>query len=95
MALMVVLMVGILLIAGTIVIRLGFGAGEADMVRIEADAVTLPEGVEIVTVGQGAGTLLFVVRDGSGERLLIRDAVTGEPKGETRILRGDQPDRSR
>lgn len=74
MALMVVLMVGILLIAGTIVIRLGFDGG-AEVV--DAENFVLPEG-EVIGMGQGRGTVLFLIRGADGaERLHVFDAAKG------------------
>ena len=75
MVLLVVLMLGILTIAATIVIRLGFGGG-AD--GVAAEGIVLPEG-EIVSTGQGDGTVLFVVRRD--------DAKTGARLSATKVER--------
>ena len=74
MALMVVLMLAILAIAATIVIRLGFGAGSGP---VAAERFTLPKG-EVVGIGQGEGTVLFLIRGADGiERLHVFDAEDG------------------
>ena len=76
MALIVVLMLGILAIAATIVIRLGFGVGDG-AAPVAADRFVLPEG-EVTGMGQGEGTVLFLVRGADGvERLVVFDAETG------------------
>jgi hypothetical protein len=82
----VALIVGVLAIAATIVIRLGFGIGEATG-PVTAERFALPAG-EIVSVGRGSGTVLFVLRlpDGA-ERLLVFDESTGEPAGASVIAR--------
>lgn len=85
-SLMVVLILGVLTIAATIVIRVGFGIGEGGG-PVTADRFSLPPG-EIVAVGRGSGTVLFVLRDKAGdERLLVFDEETGEPAGAGAIVR--------
>lgn len=84
MTLIVVLIVGFLVIVGTIVIRLGVFGGDSGPVTAERFA--LPAG-EIVATGQGQGTVLFVLRDEGGERLLIYDAGTGALRSATPIER--------
>jgi len=75
MALMVVLMLSILAIAATIVIRLGLGAGGP----VAADRFDLPMG-QVVGLGRGEGTVLFLVRGQDGqERLYTFDATEGGP----------------
>lgn len=82
---MLVLMLGVLAIAATIVIRLGFGFGGAGPVT--ADRFALPPG-EIVAVGRGDGTVLFVLRDRGGtETLRVYDSTTGASAGESAITR--------
>ena len=91
MALMVVLMLGIVTIAVTIVIRLGFvgeGTGGATVPQLRAEAVALPEGAEITALGQGAQGLLVSIRLADGRELLrVHDAVTGALVQETVIQR--------
>lgn len=87
MALMVVLMLGIVTIAVTIVIRLGF-AGEVTLPQVRADAIELPEGAEITALGQGAQGLLVSIRQADGRELLrVHDAATGALLQETVIQR--------
>ena len=84
--LMVVLILGTLTIAATIVIRLGFGFGDAAG-PVSAEDFALPKG-EILSVGRGSGTVIFVLRDSDGaERLVAFDERTGEPAGATTITR--------
>lgn len=74
MSLMVVLMVSIVAIAATIVIRLGFGGAS---IPAKAERFALPAG-EVVGMGQGVGTVMFLVRGGDGvQRLYVFDADTG------------------
>ena len=84
MVLLVVLMLGILTIAATIVIRLGFGGGAEG---VAADGLILPEG-EIISTGQGDGTVLFVVRgEDEKEVLYVFDAQTGARLSDTKVDR--------
>lgn len=81
----VVLILGVLAIAATIVMRLGFGFGGAGPVT--AERFDLPPG-EIVAVGRGEGTVLFVLRRPDGtETLRVYDARSGAPAGESAISR--------
>ena len=85
--LMVVLMVGILTIAVTIVIRLGFSAPAAPK-AVLAEELRVPEGAQITAAGQGSGTVLLVVRMADGaETLLTYDAATGAELSRTPITR--------
>ena len=87
--LMIVLIVGVLAIAGTIVIRLGFGVGEVlSGGPIRAERFRLPAGAEIIAVGRGRGTVMFVLRRPDGaEALHAFDAATGQPVSQSEILR--------
>jgi hypothetical protein len=88
-ALTVVLMLGVLAIAATIVIRLGFGVGATfSTVPVRAKQFQLPAGAEIVAVGRGAGTVMFVLRlpDGA-EALHLFDETTGAATGRSLITR--------
>lgn len=82
----VVLIAGIVIIVAVIVIRLG---GVADGPRaIDAEQIALPAGATIVSTGQGAGTVLFVLKAPDGvERLHVFDAETGERVSVTEITR--------
>ena len=82
----VVLILGLLAIAATIVMRLGFGLGGGGPIRAERFA--LPPDAEIVAVGRGEGTVLFVVRGPDGtEALRAFDDRTGKPMGASVIGR--------
>lgn len=85
----VVLMVGVLAIAATIVIRLGFGVGDALPIGpVRAERFVLPRETEIVAVGRGPGIVMFVLRGPDGtEALHVFDEETGEPAGRTVIAR--------
>ena len=85
MALMVVLMISILTIAATIVIRLGFGGGSGP---IDASRLSVPPG-EVLSLGQGDGTVLMLVRGEDGvERLYVfDDTAGGAPVSETVVDR--------
>ena len=86
MALIAVLMIGILAIAATIVIRLGFGGEAGGAAGISADRLAIPSGYEIVASGQGDGTVHLTLRDPRGEMALhIYDASTGERLSATPI----------
>lgn len=91
MALMVVLMLGIVTIAVTIVIRLGFageGTGGATVPQLRAEAIQLPEGAEITALGQGPHGVLVSIRRADGtEALRIHDAATGALLQQTEIER--------
>jgi len=77
MVLIVVLILGIVTIAATIVIRLGFGGGPPAATAVEAPAFTVPEG-EVIGLGRGEGTVLMIVRGADGvERLHVFDPRTG------------------
>lgn len=85
----VVLILGVLAIAGTIVIRLGFGVGEAVSAGpIRAERFVLPPEAEIVAVGRGPATVMFVLRGRDGaETLQVFDEATGAPVSLTVIAR--------
>lgn len=91
--LIVVLILGVLAIAAAIVIRVGFGVGEGGSEEapggpVRAERFALPSGMDIVAVGRGAGTVLFVLRGSDGkERLYTFDDRTGKPTGESAIAR--------
>ena len=88
MALMVVLMLGILAIAATIVIRLGVGGGEPGPGPISAPELVLPADHQIIATGRGPGTVHFTVAapDGS-EFLIVLDAASGAERSRTPITR--------
>ena len=85
--LMVALIVGVLSIAATIVIRLGFLGGSA-VAPVTAPAFELPEAHEIVAVGRGDGAILFLLRAPDGtEALHAFDQRTGAPAGVSAVTR--------
>ena len=87
MVMLVVLMLGIVTIAATIVIRLGFG-GEPSAQKLTADAIALPAGAEITALGQGPSGVLITVRQADGSEVLrLHDAATGRLLRETAIIR--------
>ncbi len=78
-----------LIIAGTVVIRLGFGIGQAvSSGPIRAERFVLPPEAAVVAVGRGPGTVMFVLRgpDGS-ETLQVFDEATGAPISRSAIAR--------
>ncbi|MEM7189211.1 MAG: DUF6476 family protein [Pseudomonadota bacterium] len=86
MVLILVLILGIVTIAATIVIRLGFGVGEGDG-SIAAPNFSLPDG-KVISLGQGDGTALFLLRDVEGaEWLLVYDDETGTQLSRTPVTR--------
>lgn len=83
---MVALILGVLSIAATVVIRLGVLGGQA--VPVSAAQFRLPQDHEIVAVGRGEGTVLFVLRASDGsESLHAFDRRTGEPAGVSAVTR--------
>ena len=88
MALLVVLMLGIVTIAATIVIRLGFAPERGETAGpVMAEKFELPAG-EIVSTGRGAGSVLFVLRSPDGaERLHVFDAGSGALLSTTELAR--------
>jgi hypothetical protein len=85
----VVLIVGVLAIAATIVIRVGFGVGEASADGpVRAERFALPAGADIVAVGRGPGTVLFVLREDDGaEALHVFDEASGAAESRSVIAR--------
>ena len=88
MALMVVLMLGIVAIAATIVIRLGLGGDEAAPGPITAASLVLPADHQIVATGRGPGEVHFtVMAPGGSEVLIVLDAASGAERSRTPIIR--------
>lgn len=86
MALLVVLMLGIVTIAATIVIRLGFPGDPAEPVL--AETLTVPPGHEVIATGQGPGTVHLTLRGPDGAQVLhIFDAGTGTELSRTALIR--------
>lgn len=72
---------GVLVVAATLVIRLGQPlAPRFDVRAVAADAVAVPPGEAIVAAGAAEGALILVTRDAEGrERLRLYDAADGAP----------------
>ncbi|MEM6676575.1 MAG: DUF6476 family protein [Pseudomonadota bacterium] len=86
-ALMIASIVGVLALAGTVVIRLGLG-GEAPPPPVAAEALSLPDGERIIAIGRTRAEVLLTTEDAAGvERLRIFDASTGKARSETLITR--------
>lgn len=87
MALMVVLMLGIVTIAVTIVIRLGFNDVPSAQ-KLTAEAIALPAGAKITALGHGPhGVLVSVQMQDGSEKLRLHDATTGTLIRESVIAR--------
>ena len=85
--LMVALIVGVLAIAATVVIRLGVLGGR-ELVPVTAPEFRLPKGHEVVAVGRGEGTVLFLLRAPDGtESLHAFDRRSGAPAGSSDVTR--------
>lgn len=90
--LMIVLIGGMITVAGALVIRLGLtggSGGTAALAPVSAERLLLPEGAEIRALGRAPGEVLVVTRGPDGaERLHIFDAATGAARSRTPIERG-------
>lgn len=71
--------IGVLVVAATLVIRLGQPlTPRFDVRAVAADAIAAPPGEAIVAAGAADGALILVTRDAEGrERLRLYDAATG------------------
>ena len=88
MALMVVLMLGIVAIAATIVIRLGLGGDDPVPRPITAASLILPADHQIIATGRGPGEVHFTVVSPDGaELLIVLDAASGAERSRTLITR--------
>lgn len=73
--LMLVMILGMVIIAGTILIRIGLGGGAQ---TVSAETIALPDGHDVLALGEGDGTLLFLLAGPTGQRTLYRfDASDG------------------
>lgn len=87
-ALTATLMIGIIVIAATLVIRIVTEQGPAPLSAPVAPEIALPEGEHVVAVGAGPGALTLLTQDAEGvERLRIFHPVTGEPVGAVKVVR--------
>jgi len=87
-ALLVVLMVGMLVVVMAMVLKLGGLGGTPKLATITAQELTLPEGAEVVAVGQGGAGVLMITRDASGaETLRAFDPASGAQVSVTPITR--------
>ena len=89
---MIVLIMGMITVAGALVIRLGLGGPEAAApglpAPVAADGISLPEGAEIRAIGRAGGEILVVTRDAAGaEHLRAFDAATGAQRSVTPVRR--------
>lgn len=83
----VVLILGVVAIAATIVIRLGFLGGQR-LTPITAGEFILPEGHEVEAIGRGEGTVLFMLRGPDGREWLYSfDRQSGARIGMTPVRR--------
>ncbi len=88
MGLMVALILGVIVIAGTIAWRLGGAPAAAPPSVLSAETIALPAGAEIVALGGDGGLLLVVVRDSDGaERILTFRKSDGAELAATGIRR--------
>ena len=86
--LILVLIGGVVTVVAALVINLSALTGTEAGPAPTAEALTLPAGEEIVTVGEGRGRVLVVTQDAEGvERLYGFDAGSGARVSETRIER--------
>jgi len=86
--LMVVLILGMVIVVAAMVVRLGLLNAPAPTVPIAAEALALPQGHEVVSLGRGEGQVLVLTRAPDGtETLRAFDAVTGEQVSATPVTR--------
>lgn len=84
---MVVLIGGMLVVVAAMVVKLGT-VGAPELTPVTAEQIALPEGAEVVAVGQGAGGVMILTRDAAGgETLRVFDPASGEQRSATAILR--------
>lgn len=84
-----------LIVVGTLVIKIGEigatgGSTEraAEKTEVTAESVSLPEGAEVIAVGEGQGALLIAIRGADGGESLLRfDASSGELLSRTALDR--------
>lgn len=82
------LIIGVLTIAGTLVIRILMEPERAPMARIGAAEVSLPAGEGIIAVGATPSALSIATRDEAGrERIRVFHPETGAPTGEIAVTR--------
>lgn len=88
-ALIVVLIGGVVTVVTTLVIRLGALTGPVGpLPPVSAEALLLPEGAEVLSLGRGPGEVLVLTRDADGEeRLRAFDAETGAERSVTAVRR--------
>jgi hypothetical protein len=89
-ALVLVLIVGVVTVAATLVIRLvALPAGQGMAAApVTAERIVLPGGERIVAIGRAGGEIAVATEDGEGvERLRFFDAASGEARSVTRIRR--------
>jgi len=85
--------IGVLVVAATLVIRLGQPltvsvAPPLDLRAVAADSIAAPAGEAIIAAGAAQGALILVTRDAEGaERLHLYDAASGALIRTVRIAR--------
>jgi hypothetical protein len=85
-ALTLALIAGVLVIAATLVIRLGARPALPPL----PEALRLPPGETARAVTFGEGWIAVVTADAAGaERIRVMDAATGAPRGSLRIAPGE------
>jgi len=86
---MVVMIGGMVVVAVTMVLRLGgLNGSEKALAPVSAAEFSLPAGAEVVALGRGPGEVLILTRDAAGaETLRIFDAGSGVEKSATPIRR--------
>ncbi len=87
--LMVVLIGGMVVVAVTMVLRLGgLNGSDKAPAPVSAAGFSLPAGAAVVAVGRGPGEVLILTRDLAGaETLRIFDAGSGAEKSATPVTR--------
>ena len=89
-ALTLVLILGMITIAATLVLRIS-RTPASPTVAVAAERVVLPAGERVTASGVAEGMLMLVTRDAAGvERLRLYDSATGEPRQVVTIARAGE-----
>lgn len=85
---MVVLILGMVIVVGAMVVRLGLMEAPDAAGPIGGERLTLPAGHEVVSLGRGDGQVLVLTRAPDGtEALRAFDAATGTELSVTPVIR--------